>query len=355
MQSDSYNTSTSTQGTLRVLDSLLYLTALATILWYIRWWWRTTRQLRNNLQLPNNQSLTRIQRSQSVQNLGDQPLSTIPGNNSTINHNISNSVISNNNNYKTNNSREGYLDIATESARVGPPNSGPFQDRTPGPDHLYSKRCYSQPTDPMTVSRIPYLGSINASDPSIDEQATGFDNGMDVSQPRLPHLITPSSASNDTPEREFVKDRRYRNRGQQLRQIADELQDRTRLSEDEYRAKYSWHNEASRCLHLPPGFGKLTPRKTEDGSSYEYAYTGDIRDAQLRTPMDILSDYPRKEWACNRPWQQCTAPAHLIGNAPEYYRQQQQRQIDQRNAAEQWQQSVIAQLPPQELPPTYPG
>lgn len=326
-----------------VLDGIFYLIAFAAILWYIRWWWRTTHQLKDTL-FSDKQS--RIQRSNMVQNIGQSPLS----------HYNDNKYIYKDVDKDGNEQHEGFIDIASESNRVGPPNSGPFRNSDNMPETKYSKRCYSRPIDRTAYRKMSKLPTLNADSVGIDEQETGSGNGVDISHNILPRLITPPNSKPGEPgsEHEFQKDRRYRNRDQQLQKIAEQVKDRTRLSEDDYRAKYAWHDSASRCLRLPPGFGKLTPRKTEDGTGYEYAYTGDIRDAQLRTPMDILADYPKKEWACNRPYQQCTAPAHLIGNAPEYYRRI-QRQIDRSNAAEQWQQSVAAQLPPQHLPPTYPG
>jgi hypothetical protein len=159
---------------------------------------------------------------------------------------------------------------------------------------------------------------------------------------------------NYCPNRPYPTNRLDRNREQQLRLISNTLRDRKLLSEDKYRTKYAWHNNTSRALKIPPGFGKLTPQLTPDGSSYEYAYTGDITDYQTRTPMDILADYPRQEWACNKLYQRCTAPTHLIGNAPEYYRRIKAKE-DQANALEQLQWSMRAQLPPQQLPPVYPG
>lgn len=38
-----------------------------------------------------------------------------------------------------------------------------------------------------------------------------------------------------------------------------------------------------------------------------------------------------------------------------YHSQRVQRQIERRNAVEQWQNSVRAQIPPQHLPPVYSG
>lgn len=329
--SDLTNTTKNTTNPYHVLNAIAYLAAFVAILWYIRWWWRTTKQLRNTLSI-NGQ--TYLQKTKAVQHIGDQPISS---------------------------SREGFLDLANEAGRIGAPPAGPYLDRTIDLKPEYSKHCYSTPIDKPQYYNISKLANQNADDTSIDDQSAGLSNGLDVSINQLPKLATPPTNKNSPfPEDSdnytpFEKNRRFRNRQQQLKSIADEIQDKTRLSEDEYRAKYAWHDSASRCLTIPPGFGKLTPRKTADGSRYEYAYTGDIRDAQTRTSMDILSDYPRKEWACNRVYQQCTVPTHLIGNAPEYYRQVQKRKLEQKNTGEQWQKSITAQLPPQTLPPVYPG
>lgn len=301
-----------------IIHSILYLLSFIILLWYLRWWYRTIISTHSEL---TNPLTTYLQKSSAIQHLA------------TPNH-----------------TPEGFIDIALESDRIGPPNTGPFRDWTDKPQTNYPKHCYGNSSRPKLEQRISHLARLNENDISIDDQESGSSNGLDAST----YVLPPMTTSNHCPRRPYPKNRLGRNREQELRVISKMLRDRKLLSEANYRAKYSWYSTTSRALTLPPGFGKLTPRLTEDGSSYEYAYTGDIRDHQTRTPMDILADYPRHEWACNKLYQRCTAPAHLIGNAPEYYKRIKAKE-DRDNALEQLQHSIQAQLPPQQLPPLYPN
>jgi len=326
---NTYNISQNTTNSpYSFLQSILYLAIICVILWYIRYWYRTMTAIQSYITDPNT---TNNQKTSAIQNLDTSHTHKyISGAKST----------------EIQQDREGFIDIANESYRTGPSNDGPFRD--------YSD--YSPPSDVGNTTattleqKIPYLSRLNKNTTSIDDQDAGYANGLDASQFKLPPMTT----QNTCPQRPYPIDRRDRNREQQLRMISEEIRDRKLLSEDAYRTKYAWHNITSHTLNLPPGFGKLTPRLTEDGSSYEYAYTGDIRDSQTRTSMDILADYPRQEWNCDRLYQRCSAPEHLLGNAPEYYRRIKANE-DRRNAIEQVTQSIRAQTSPQVLPPVYPS
>lgn len=371
---------TSTQSPFIVLDSILYIIAFILIIWYIRWWWRTTTQIRDTM---DNNTKTRIERNKLIKQIGNEKLFkqsrqieqfTEDGDKKKEADNLEFCERYADRLQLTGDKRADFItrcikrqttEFTPDTDKLGtaskmPEKNGPYNyDKSDLLEQIiYSKKCYSQPINPGIYQQIPKLGIENVDDPSIDEQATDGYNGLDVTQNRLPSLMTPpkgdAGLGPQTDELGWQPDRRYRNRDQQLRMIADDVQDKTRLSESDYAAKYAWHDEPSRCLRLPPGFGKLTPRKTADGSRYEYAYTGDIRDAQTRTPMQILADYPRKEWNCQRPYYRCTVPAKLIGNAPEYYRRLNKR-LEAKEIGEQWQQSVNAQLSPQTMPPVYPG
>lgn len=314
-----------------IIHALLYLAAVVVILWYLRYWYRTMISIQSHI---TNPTTTNIEKTNAIQYLATTNLHTNPSNTNTdANANV-----------------EGFMDIADKSYRMTDTNKGPFPDLIDESEYSKTINLYDHNDTTHLEKIIPHFASLNKNYTSIDDQDSGYANGLDTSHLTLPPMTT----YNTCPQRPYPVDRRDRNREQQLRMISQEIRDRKLLSEDAYRTKYAWHNITSRALNLPPGFGRATPRLTEDGSSYEYAYTGDIRDAQTRTPMDILADYPRHEWKCNRLYQRCSAPEHLLGNAPEYYRRIKANE-DKRNAAEQIAKSIQAQLPPQTLPPVYPS